>query len=153
MRRQDDGVRHGPGAVWDINAAIAVVFVIVGGERTARWDIGNRKGMGESRDVFVPVLLKSPAADAVAPQRRVVLPALGALPCILRDQMTHKVKYTTWKLSYTEKQADTNLCGDLYVGVIAQTLRVFIRLLLHLNERVQQSRWAGQSSNTTLSQH
>lgn len=57
-----------------------------------------------------------------------------------------------WNLTYKEKQTDTNLCGDLYVGVIAQTLRVFIRLLLHLNECVKQSRWAGQSNETTLLQ-
>lgn len=149
MRRQDHGVRHGPGAVWDINAAIAVVFIIVGGQRTACWDIGNRKGMGESRDVFVPVLLKSPTANAVPLKRRVILPALRALPCILRDQIS---QISRWNLTYKEKQTDTNLCGDLYVGVIAQTLRVFIRLLLHLNECVKQSRWAGQSNETTLFQ-
>lgn len=83
VRRQDDGVGHRPGAVWDVDAGVAVVFVVVGAERAARWDVGNGEGMGESGHILVPVLLKGPAADAVAAQGRVVLAALGALPGIL----------------------------------------------------------------------
>lgn len=53
---QDDRVRHCPAAVWDINACVAVVVVVIGGERAACWDVRNRKGMGEPGDIFVPVL-------------------------------------------------------------------------------------------------
>lgn len=92
MGGQDDRVRHGPGAVRDVDAGVAVVLVVVGGERAARWDVGNREGMGEPRDVLVPVLPESPAADAVPLERCVVLPALRALPCVLRDGKRRKVR-------------------------------------------------------------
>lgn len=86
---QDDRVRNRPAAVWDINACVAVVFLIMGGEWVACWYVRNRMWMGESGDVFVPVLPESPAANAVPLERSVVLPALCALPCILRTNVTH----------------------------------------------------------------
>lgn len=56
MGGQDDGVRHCPAAVGDIYACVAVVVFVVSGQRAAGCDVGNGEGMGESRDVFIPVL-------------------------------------------------------------------------------------------------
>lgn len=48
------------------------------------------------------------------------------------DGKGRKVKGRRGIAQIEREETDTNLCGDLYVGVIAQTLRVLVRLLLHL---------------------
>lgn len=40
---QDDGVRHGPEAVWDVNACVAFLLIVSRGQRTACWDVGDGK--------------------------------------------------------------------------------------------------------------
>lgn len=65
VRGQDDGVGYRPAAVGDVDACVAVIFLVVGGEGAARWDVGDGEGMGESGDIFVPVLTQGPAANAV----------------------------------------------------------------------------------------
>lgn len=92
MGGQDDGVRHCPAAVWDINACVAVIFLVMSSEGATCRDIRNRKGMSKPGDIFVPVLTQSPAANAVFLERCVVLPALRALPGILmvkQDTKSH----------------------------------------------------------------
>lgn len=92
MGGQDDGVGHRPAAVWDVNARVAVIFLVMSSEGATRRDIRNRKGMSKSGDIFVPVLTQSPAANAVLLERCVVLPALRALPGILmvkQDTKSH----------------------------------------------------------------
>lgn len=89
---QDDGVGHCPAAVWDIDARVAVIFLVMSSERATSGDVRNRQGMSKSRDIFVPVLTQSPAANAVLLDRCVVLPALRALPGILmvkQDTKSH----------------------------------------------------------------
>ena len=83
---QDNWVGNCPAAVWHINASVTVIFLVMGGERAACWDIRNREGMGKSGDVFVPVLTEGPAADTVPLERCVILPALCALPRVLKDR-------------------------------------------------------------------
>lgn len=47
-----------PEAVWDVDTCVTVILVMVrGGERAAGRDVGDGEGMGQSGDVFVPVLL------------------------------------------------------------------------------------------------
>lgn len=105
---EDDRVGHRAAAVRHVDARVAVVvFVVVGGEgRGACWDVGHGEGMGEAGHVLVPVLAQGPAADAVFLMRCVELTALRALPRVLG--------------------------GDLRVGVVTQTLGVFVWILLHL---------------------
>lgn len=52
---QNDGIRHCSAAVGDVDAWVNVIFIIVGGKRTACWDVRDGQGMSESRDIFVPV--------------------------------------------------------------------------------------------------
>lgn len=52
---QNDGIGHRSAAVWNIDSSVDVIFVVMGGKRAACWDVRDRQGMGESRDIFVPV--------------------------------------------------------------------------------------------------
>lgn len=114
---QDDWVGHGPGAVWNVDACVAVI-VILGGERTARRDVRDRQGMCEARDIFKPVFPQSPAADAVSLKRCVVLFALCTLPGILRDKAAEKSGVASFKCSWRiSKILKTQTCVESSVSV------------------------------------
>ena len=70
---QDDRVGHGPDTVGHVDARVAVLLLVVLAESAACWDVGDREGMGQSRDILVPVPSQGPAAYTVALERRVEL--------------------------------------------------------------------------------
>ena len=70
---QDDRVGHGSDTVGHVDARVAVLLLVMLAERAACWDVGDGEGMGQSRDILVPVPSQGPAAYTVALERRVEL--------------------------------------------------------------------------------